>query len=87
MDPCLGIMANLTVDNWSTWSKQFSVHLKSEGLYKYIADIDALVTQTEHARIGTTTADNSSAAESGQVQALTATELGESQAIRDKDHV
>ena len=82
MDPRSGITAKLTVDNWSTWSKQFSAHLMSKGLYKYIADVDSLVASKEFAIIGTTASE---AASSETVLSLSTAQLKESAAIREKD--
>ena len=76
MDPRSGITACLTVDNWNSWSNQFSAHLMAKGLYQYIASEDSLVIPSKYACIAKAAKDK-----------LTTSQKSESDVLREKDRV
>ena len=76
MDPRSGITSKLTVENWSTWSNQFSAHLMAKGLYQHIASEDALVIPSKHAVLATAASDR-----------LTMAQQLEGDLLREKDRM
>ena len=56
MDPQSGITAWLTVDNWNSWSNQYSTHILAKGLYQCIASSDVRVIPSKYSCIETAAA-------------------------------